>query len=94
MAPPDPESSLLLGLGHVHQHCHTQMNTEVGVETRAGRCSSWAISSDQQLICILCSEPGKVLEVMYPATNKPEMALLYIPVKKESKYKDVEYVKW
>lgn len=70
------------------------MNTEVEVETRAGLCSSWAISSNQQLICIFCSEPGKVLEIIYPATNKTEMALLYIPVKKERNYKDVECVKW
>jgi hypothetical protein len=70
------------------------MNTEGEVETRAGCCSSWAIRSDQQLICILCSKPGKVLEGRYPATNKTEIAWFYIPVKKEREQKDVGCVTW
>lgn len=61
------------------------MGTEVG--TRAGHCSSSGICSNLQLICVVRSEPGKVLGVMYSATNKTSMALLYTPVKEKDNVK-------
>lgn len=60
---------------------------EAEVETRAGHCSSSGICSNLQLICVVCSEPGKVLGVMYSATNKTNMALLYTPVKEKDNVK-------